>query len=439
MLIHMDTFSTQTGAMQALIRFGLGRRGAEPLSADPHAWLAGQLDGPDPALRLPAPDTAAGLTALRLDSRMPVMQGEKMRRVVVGSAARDAVMTTLLSTDTPFRERLVWFWANHFSISYRQGSVGVISAAYVREAIRPHVTGRFVEMLRAVMHHPAMLMYLGNNGSVGPDSPVGRRRHAGLNENLARESLELHTVTPASGYSQADVTAYSAILTGWSVALNRDPPGFLFRPRAHEPGAKTVMGRVWPPGKEGGERFLTWLGTHPATMHNLAVKLCRHFVADTPPPEAVRKVETVLRDTGGDLRSAAMAVLALPQAWVPLTKLRTPFDYVVATLRAFDLPADAKLNPAGWMAQLGQPFLGAELPNGWADTAASWAAPAMIMRRIDWATAIAGRARAHDPTVLARNTLGPLLPPDSQQRIARAGSRKEAIAMLIASPQFQRR
>ncbi len=428
-----------TRAAQAMIRFGLGRKAGEPLPADPIGWLARQLDGTDPALLRPAPDTVTGLTALREDRKNPLMQGQPRRVYLVLRAGIDAAMDTLLATDTPFRERLVWFWANHFTISYRQGGVAAISNAYVREAIRPHVTGRFVDMLLAVMHHPAMLMYLENTGSTGPNSPVGRKRKAGLNENLARESLELHTVTPASGYTQADVTAYSAILTGWSVALQRNPPGFVFLNRAHEPGAKTVMGRVWPPGQDGGEQFLTWLGTHPATMHNLAVKLVRHFVADTPPPDDVARVEAVLRDTGGDLHAAAMAVLALPQAWMPLTKLRTPMDYVVAALRLFDLPATAKLNPSGWMNQLGQPFMGADLPNGWADTAAGWAAPAMIMRRIDWAAAISGRARGHDPRVLAQAALGPLLPADTMQRIAGAGSRQEAVAMLIASPQFQRR
>lgn len=428
-----------TRATQAMIRFGLGRKGDETLPADPTAWLAAQLDGPDPALLRPAPDTVVGLTALHQDRKMPVMEGQERRSLLVMRAGTTAAMQTLLATEAPFRERLVWFWANHFTISYRQGGVGVISQAYVREAIRPHVTGRFVDMLRAVMHHPAMLMYLQNTGSIGPNSRGGRRLQRGLNENLARESLELHTVTPASGYTQADVTAYSAVLTGWSVDMNATPPGFKFRPAAHEPGSKTVMGHVWPQGQAGGEHLLTWLGTHPATMHNLAEKLVRHFVADAPPPEAVARVEAVLRDTGGDLRSAAMAVLALPQAWTPLTKLRTPMDYVVAVLRCFDLPSDAKLNPAGWMRQLGQPFMGAELPNGWPDIAAGWAAPAMIMRRIDWAAAIAGRARARDPSALAEAALGTLLPAETVQRIARAGSRYEAIAMLIASPQFQRR
>lgn len=428
-----------TRAAHALIRFGLGRRGAEALPATPESWLAAQLDGPDPALARPSPSSSEGMTAMRLDNTMRPADPKDRRALPIITASTADAMTALVETDTPFRERLVWFWANHFTISRRQGGIAPISYAYVREAIRPHVTGRFADMLSAVMHHPAMLAYLDNWVSIGPNSPAGRRMKRGLNENLARECLELHTVTPASGYTQADVTAFSAVLTGWTINYKADPPGFIFRPAAHEPGEQTVMGRKWPAGYEGGKQILAWLGAHPATMHNLAVKLVRHFVADIPPPEAVARVEAVLNQTGGDLKAAALAVTALPQAWTPLTKLRTPFDYTVAVIRAFDLPPDNRPNIAGAMASLGQPFMTAPLPNGWADTAQDWAAPAMMMRRIDWASGIAWRARQQDPRAIADAALGPLLPTDSADMIARAGSRHEALAMLIASPQFQRR
>lgn len=434
-----------TTAAQALIRFGLGRRGAEPLPADPRLWLRSQLDGPDPALSRPAPSTADGLRAIvqtTANMRAARMNGAApdrtaLRRVIAEGIA-DAT-DGLLTATLPFRERLVWFWANHFTISRRQGNTAPLCNAYVREAIRPHVTGRFTDMLSAVMHHPAMLMYLDNAQSIGPHSRAGLRLHRGLNENLARECLELHTVTPASGYTQADVTAFAAVLTGWSVNYRADPPGFMFRPFAHEPGEQTVMGKRWPAGYAGGTRMLTWLGTHPATMHNLAVKLARHFVADDPAPAAIAHIESVLNDTGGDLKAASLAMLGLDQAWAPLTKLRTPFDYVAAVLRAVDLPAAHRPNVAGSMGQLGQPFMLAPLPNGWSDRATDWAAPGMLMRRIDWASAIAWRAREQDPEMLAQATLGKLLPADAMRQIARAGSRHEALAMLIAAPQFQRR
>lgn len=425
-------------AAQALIRFGLGRRGAQALPADPQGWLRAQLFGPDPALRQDVPPSGTVLAALRSDLKLRPPPQDRLTPPLV-KAAVGLAMDNLVETEVPFRERLVWFWANHFTVSRHAGTVGTIAYSYVCEAIRPHVTGRFVDMLLAVMHHPAMLIYLDNQGSMGPDSRLGRRLGRGLNENLARECLELHTVTPASGYSQADVTAFSRVLTGWSVNYREAAPGFLFRPAAHEPGRQHVMGRDWPAGYEGGRAMLEWLGQHPATMRSLAEKLVRHFVADHPPEAAVAHVEQALRRTGGDLRAAALAVLECPQAWQPLTKLRTPFDYSVAVLRALDLPAAQRPKLAGVMALLGQPFMTAPLPNGWPDTAADWAAPAMMMRRIDWAAAVARRAGTREPRLLAEDTLGPLLPADSMRLITRAGSRHEALAMLFATPQFQRR
>ena len=163
-------------------------------------------------------------------------------------------------------------------------------------------------MLLAVMRHPAMLLYLDNVGSVGPDSPAGQRGKRGLNENLARECLELHTVSPAAGYTQADVTNFARVLTGWSIDLPADPPGFRFRPFAHEPGEQIVMGRRFPPGEEGGVAALHFLADHPATHRFLATKLVRHFVADDPPEDAVRRIEGVLRDSDGDLGAAAAAL-----------------------------------------------------------------------------------------------------------------------------------
>jgi hypothetical protein len=182
-------------AANALIRFGLGPRRAEPPPADPPAWLLHQLGGPD-AGPAGVPSCTDGLAALRFDRDQK--PAEPDRRVPpLAKASRIALMDHALTTETPFRERLVWFWANHFTVSTRQGGTHAVAAAYVQEAIRPHVTGCFGAMLLAVMRHPAMLMYLDNAGSVGPDSPAGLRGHRGLNENLARECLELHTVGPA--------------------------------------------------------------------------------------------------------------------------------------------------------------------------------------------------------------------------------------------------
>jgi uncharacterized protein (DUF1800 family) len=428
---------------QALIRFGLGRRGAEPLPADPAVWLTDQLRQPDPAHFDPRPSTATGLEALRFDRETKPPPDQRAVRPLFQAQAR-AALDNALTTPAPFRERLVWFWTNHFTISVRGGTAAV-AGAFVEEAIRPHVTARFETMLMAVMHHPAMLIYLNNAQSFGPDSPVGERTHRGLNENLARECMELHTVSPAAGYTQADVTNFAKILTGWSIDLRSDTPGFRFRPFAHEPGSQVVMGHRFPDGEEGGVAALRFLANHPSTHRFLATKLARHFVADDPPPDAVRHVEGALRDTQGDLGAAAASLVTLEAAWQPATKLRDPQDYVIACLRALDLPPEQRsgINLPGVVAGLGQPFWNAPQPNGWGDQASDWASPEAMMRRIDWAYGVSGRVagpqNGSNAADLAEASLGPLLTDDTLQAVRRAGSRRDAMTLLLTAPEFQRR
>ncbi len=428
-----------THAAQAMIRFGLGRRGAEPVPADPAAWLAAQLDGPDPVLAAPGHSAADGLLAIRQQRRNKgdPNKGTPIRDVF--KADSEQAFDLVLTTDAPFRERLVWFWANHFTVSIRRPECAALAGAFVREAIRPHVNGRFGEMLLAVMRHPAMLLYLDNAQSIGPDSRAGERQHKGLNENLARESLELHTVSPAAGYTQADVTEYAKILTGWSTDMQGEPPGFLFRPFAHEPGEKVLMNRHFPAGEEGGVAALAWLAEHPATCRHLAQKLARHFVADQPPDAVVARLAHTLQQTHGDLKAVSLELVRMPEAWTPLGKLRSPAEYVVAVLRALDLPEDKRPNVQGVLSGLGQPFFSAPLPNGWPDTAADWAGPEAILRRIDWAYSVSGRAGARDPAEIADASLGPLLPAATLEDIQRAGSRREGFSLLFASPEFMRR
>lgn len=436
------TQSAAPRAMVAQIRFGLGRRGDEPLPADPDRWLLAQLAGTDPGP--PGPDSTDCLRALAHDRREKPKPEDSLSRPIA-RAEQQAAIAWALTTPTPFRERLVWFWSNHFTISLRQGGVGVLAGAYVREAIRPHVTGRFTDMLLAVMRHPGMLIYLDNAQSVGPASQAGARGGRGLNENLARECLELHTLGPLGpagqpNYNQGDVTSFAAILTGWSVDLNGMVPGYFFRDRAHQPGPKQLLGRTFPEGERGGDAALRFLASHPSTLHHLAVKLARHFVADQPPADAVHRIETVLRETDGNLGAAAGAIVGIEAAWRPLTKLRCPQDFVIAALRAADLPED-KRPPflPGIMAGLGQPLWNAPLPNGWADEASGWTGPEAMLRRVDWSYSFAGRAASVDPLLLADASLGPLIQPATREAIAHAGSRQEAAALLFASPEFQRR
>jgi uncharacterized protein (DUF1800 family) len=330
----------------------------------------------------------------------------------------------------------VWFWSNHFCVNVE---TTVMAGAYEREAIRPHVLGRFADLLEAAEGHPAMLMYLNNDVSVGPESVAGQDGKHGLNENLGRECLELHTVTPASGYTQADVTNFARILTGWSIDWNAGELGFKFKPRAHQPGSMPLMGRTFPPDEQGGIEALAFLADHPATHRNLATKLARHFVSDDPPPDAVQRLEAVLRDTHGDLGAASEALIGLQGAWQPGTKLRSPMEFTVAALRALDVPTVSFpiLNALG---MLGQPLWSAPQPNGWSDRGVDWVAPEGMLRRIDFAYTLAGRFGSDGaPDELAVGNLGPLLRPATLDAVRRAGSRREAVALLLSSPEFQRR
>ncbi len=401
-------------------------------------WLSRQLDGPDPGLE-PPPSTVQGVAVLRSDRLAKPPPGASQSRALF-RAEQSAWTERAVTTDAPFRERLVRFWANHFTVSLRQGTTAALAGAFVQEAIRPHVTGRFADMLLAVMRHPAMLLYLNNAVSIGPDSPAGLRTGRGLNENLARECLELHTVSPAAAYTQADVTSFAAVLTGWSVAIDREPYGFLFRDRAHQPGSKVVLGRTFPEGEQGGLDALAFLAGHPATHRHLATKLARHFVGDDPPATAVGPIEAALRDGGGDLAAAARATIALPGAWEPLGKLRCAQDYAVAVLRAADLPAGQRPDTLDLFARLGQPLFNAPLPNGWGDVAADWNAPEQMLHRIDWAYGLAGRLGSMvEAMEIADASLGPLLRPATAEQVRRAGSRRDALTLLLTSPEFQRR
>jgi uncharacterized protein (DUF1800 family) len=430
----------------ATTRFGLGCRLGESPPRDPRAWLRAQIEAPDPQAGTDLSATAAALALVEqqeaADRAMRAAADPGAKPRPVGDRLRQDIrdlLSTALVTDAPFRERLVWFWANHFTVAARGLVPTACAGAYVREAIRPHVTGRFADMLLAVIRHPAMLAYLDQVHSTGPDSIAGEKRHTGLNENLARECLELHTVSPASGYTQADVTNFARLLTGWSVETKEAPLGFRFRPRMHEPGEIEVMGRSWPEGEGGGVAALKFLGTHPATYRHLAQKLVCHFVADDPPPGDVRRIEAVLRDTQGDLRAAALAVIDLPGAWIPGAKLRTPQEYVIACLRALGRQPETLPNIGGQIGGLGQPLFQAPFPIGWPDRAADWAGPEALLRRAEFACAFAGGASHLDAEQVGAAVLGPLLHRDTVEQIRSAPSRREAMTLLLASPEFMRR
>ena len=436
-------------AAVALNHFGLGHRLGDPVPADPKAWLRAQLTGPDtaPAGDLPNLQSClATVVAQRQERKAEKADAPNAAAPKAPTPVRaifrtevQALLGNALVTPAPFRERLVWFWANHFTVADRGEVSTACAGAYVRDAIRPHVNGRFADMLLAVMRHPAMLNYLDQEGSAGPDSEAGMVQHRGLNENLARECLELHTISPAGGYTQQDVTNFAKILTGWSIEVKDEPRGFRFRPRLHEPGQIQVLGRFWPEGEEGGRAILAFLGTHPATYRHLAVKLVAHFTGDTPAPADVRRIATILAQTQGDLAAASAALIDLPSAWSPGTKLRPPQDYVIACLRAVGASPEHVPNLQGIVISLGQGMFKAPFPIGWPDRAADWSSSEAMLQRVDFAYGLAGRKAELDPVDLGPAILGPLLTDASLAAIKGAGSRRDGMTMLLASPAFLRR
>jgi len=429
----------------AALRFGLGPRPESPPPADATGWLLAQLEAP-PDQAMPPQDweqdpSLADVMALRLlDRRAPRPMGEKSRAGVLYDLERPAYLGRLIATPTPFRERLVAFWTNHLTVSGRDGQTAPFIGDYVRQAIRPHVVAPFAAMLKAAIRHPAMLLYLNQAASIGPDSPAGRQTGRGLNENLGREVLELHTLSPAAGYSQADVTEFARLLTGLGVEPVREPRGTVFFPRNHQPGDKTIMGRAFPPGAASIDAALDWLAGHPATHRHLALKLARHFVADDPPPAVVDRLAGVLHDTGGDLGAVTREVVALPEAWErSLSKLRTPTELGVAALRALGAGPEMAAEALRVGNTLGQPLWAAPAPNGWPDTAAAWIHPEGILARFDQMHAISGQFSRKDAKDALDLALGPLASEATRAAVLRAGSNREALTLLLGSPEFQRR
>jgi uncharacterized protein (DUF1800 family) len=350
-------------------------------------------------------------------------------------------------SESGFTERLVAFWSNHFCISANKGVLARMWAgSFEREAIRPHVLGRFVEMLKAVEQHPAMLFFLDNQQSLGPDSRAGQNRKRGLNENLAREIMELHTLGVGGGYTQDDVTSLARIITGWTFAGRQGqlgaPGSFVFNANAHQPGAQPVLGKTYAAGGvEQGEAVLSDIARHPSTAKFIATKFVRHFVADDPPLALVAQLQDVFTKTDGDLKALAIALVDSDDAWrAPVTKMRSPYEFLVATGRLFARVPDDPGQYLGGLNVLGQPLWSPAGPNGFPDTNAAWAAPEGLKLRLDISAQVASRVGNNiDPRDLMEVALADAVSADTRHTIERAESRQQAIALLLMSPEFQRR
>ncbi|MEM8696267.1 MAG: DUF1800 domain-containing protein [Pseudomonadota bacterium] len=474
-------------------RFGLGARSDDGRINDPQRWLRQQLSAydPVPALLDTVPSrrtvvdeladfyvrrrngfgrgqggnrgeqepTSTDMDGETVDPRTTARrsfnrQGRQHYAAMVDARARIA-----LTSRAPFAERLVHFWANHFAVSANGAALVRLAGLLEFEAVRPHVMGRFRDMLLAVERHPAMLLFLNQARSIGPNSPFGRRvgrrrnRRPGLNENLAREIMELHTLGVDGGYSQADVTELARAMTGWTVAgLARGPVRrifptsatvgqFYFAQQLHEPGPRTLLGRHYSAGGEAqAVAILEDLSAHPSTARHLATKLARHFAGDTPPDALVDRLATTYRGTEGDLPSLYRVLIDAPECWVDEpVKFKTPWEWIISGFRALgSREFDRRIN--GVLRQLGQPVWTPGSPAGFDDIAASWSGASALTSRVELAQRIADRSRDRiDARQLAPRLFGDMLSDRTARTIASAESAGQGLALLLVSPEFLRR
>jgi uncharacterized protein (DUF1800 family) len=459
-------------------RFGLGARPRElaVIGGDGRAWLRAQLTTApllvDAALRSSADILAQGLVLQR--QIQAARRNGALANVTASVAATAAVLQKLpqylrpiyvsevtarfaeaVSSERPLAERLVQFWSNHFAVSVDKQYLAGLAGSLEREAIRPHVFGSFNDMLLSVETHPAMLLYLDNQQSVGPHSQVALRvqrrgglRRIGINENLAREILELHTLGVGGGYTQADVTTFAQVITGWSIGGTGGRPAgaedgkFEFRADVHEPGAKVVLGTRYPDAGFGqGVTVLRDLAHHRSTAHFIATKLTRHFIADEPPAPAVERLARVFMQTGGDLPSVYRALIDSREAWQqPLAKYKTPVDYIISGYRGLGLPVDAGRAPLAPFGLLGQRTWQPGSPAGWPDRSADWDGASALMKRIEWADAVGQRlGNRRDAQQLAPELLGANLTDTTRSAIAHAATASQAVTLLLSAPEFMRR
>jgi uncharacterized protein (DUF1800 family) len=411
--------------------------------------IAMDISGKEPAMKTPDNGGGAAMApaeVMQPNAPKPPAQPLNIIQKTYRAEALARLQRAVIA-DCGFVERLVAFWSNHFCISAAKGGLARMWAgSFEREAIRPHVLGRFGDMLKAVEQHPAMLFFLDNQQSLGPESRAGQNRKRGLNENLAREIMELHTLGVGGGYSQEDVTSLARIITGWTFAGRQGqlgaPGSFVFNANAHQPGAQRLLGKTYENnGVAQGEAALADIARHPSTAKFIATKFARHFVADDPPPALVARLQETFRNTDGDLKALTFALLDSDEAWqAPLTKLRSPYEFLVATGRLLGRIPEDPGRYLGSLNLLGQPLWSPSGPNGFPDTNAAWAAPEGMKLRLDVSAQVASRlADSIDPRDLLELVAADAASPETRRTVEHAESRQQALALLLMSPEFQRR
>jgi uncharacterized protein (DUF1800 family) len=452
---------------KAVIRFGEGLSPSIDLPRDPGDILA-QLDGEDFGATLYPIATFSDLLPQMAEIERLRRLSRRARRNGEGEDKQKAYKNAFkplqkdqdinfarlagraIKTDQPFRERLTRFWADHFTVVGKDRMLRMMVPAYMEEAIRPHISGRFADMLKAAILHPMMIVYLDQNASFGPNSYAAKKKR-GLNENLARELLELHTLGAQGHYKQADVTQLAKLLTGLTASYDH---GFVFQENRAEPGAETVLGRSY-----GGNqadlsditKVLDDLATHPDTAAHIARKLAVHFVSDLPSKKLVQAMTDAYLVSSGDLKQVYSVLLEHPDTWDRFgEKIKRPVDYLYSAMRALEVPpkALARMNRktmrgvfASPMASMGQTWMQPSGPDGWPEDAEAWIGVQGLAARLQWA--MSGPSAIFralpDPNDFAHAALGSLADPRVLFAAKNAETRREGIGLVLASPAFQRR
>lgn len=458
------TFSPQL----ASIRFGAGLSAILPPPPAPEHLIEEVATGIEGEQRFPINGFAAILPLLEdswqlrrqarrmgdgMDSDALREQARAIRRELSASRAQALIhrMARYMTARYGFRERLVQFWADHFTVRGKNGDLRHAAASFVEDAIAPHIGGRFSAMLRAATTHPMMLHYLDQIQSTGPNARGRRGRNRGLNENLARELLELHTMGVEGTYTQNDVRQLAELLAGLTF---RPDGGFQFRPELGEPGHETVLGKNYgaeEPALADIHAFLDDLSIHPDTAQHIARKLATHFVSDAADPLLVDRISARFRETQGDLTACYGAMLDHPSAWVePTRKIRQPFDFISSSMRALAVdPAriteakdrDIRTYIAQPMMLMGQPWEAPNGPDGWPEGAADWITPQGLAARLQWAMTVPRVVQPNlpDPRDFVESALGGRAGAALRFAATNAETKWEGVGLILASPEFQRR
>ncbi|MFC3169876.1 DUF1800 domain-containing protein [Paracoccus fontiphilus] len=445
----------------AAIRLGYGLSPLAPPPADPVALVRSIRDaGPDDQAfsmardHLPFRSRFAELNAKEADRNEAAIDALRDRVRDTGIRVAQIRMARAVGDPGGFGERLVQFWADHFTVTNANLFDTLASAAFVDEAIRPHLTGRYATMMLAAETHPRMIMYLDQMNSIGPNSVAGRRpgKRLGINENLAREMIELHSLGAGSGYAQRDVRQLALLLTGLTVRPNHDATAF-FNKNWAEPGPFEVLGKTYVRGRGKGVvgEVIDDLARHDATARHIARKLAAHFISDDPPEALVQRLTQAFRDTDGDLPTLYLILAEAPELRDCFRqKVRQPFDFVVAALRGCGFTRQEVMAleqrvfhnlVMGGMFAMGQQWGLPRGPDGWPEDASAWATAQGLAGRIDWAMRMLPKLRPDlpDPRAFMQAALGESASDDLRWAVPKAESPAEGMAVILGSPDFNRR